>query len=163
MWASYQGHTRVVQYLLSRDVHVDAIDEHGITSLSWASGRNHMDIVTLLLDNGALTNLCDKNNTSPLIWASRNGKTTFEYIRYDMCFLYYWIGYTRVVDLLLRHNASVNIIGMKNMTALLVATKNGHGETALRLLENQTIDIKIQDKVIRFLSCYSNEIDIKRL
>jgi len=36
---------------------------------------------------------------------------------------------------------------MKNMTALLTATKGGHGETALRLLENRTIDIKIQDKV----------------
>jgi hypothetical protein len=36
---------------------------------------------------------------------------------------------------------------MKNMTALLAATKAGHGETALRLLENRTIDIKIHDKV----------------
>ena len=33
------------------------------------------------------------------------------------------------------------------MTALLAATKGGHGETALRLLEDQTIDIKVQDKV----------------
>ncbi len=33
------------------------------------------------------------------------------------------------------------------MTALLAATKGGHAETALRLLENRTIDIKIQDKV----------------
>lgn len=65
-------------------------------------------------------------------------------------FLYIYIcsGYTRVVDLLLRHNASVNNIGMKNMTALLAATKGGHAETALRLLENRTIDIKIQDKVL---------------
>jgi ankyrin repeat protein len=36
---------------------------------------------------------------------------------------------------------------MKTMTALLAATKGGHAETALRLLENRTIDIKIQDKV----------------
>ena len=36
---------------------------------------------------------------------------------------------------------------MKNMTALLAATKGGHRETALRLLENRTIDIKVQDKV----------------
>lgn len=63
-------------------------------------------------------------------------------------FLYICSGYTRVVDLLLRHNASVNNIGMKNMTALLAATKGGHAETALRLLENRTIDIKIQDKVL---------------
>jgi ankyrin repeat protein len=56
-------------------------------------------------------------------------------------------GYTKIVDLLLRHNATVNNIGMKNMTALLAATKDGHQETALRLLENRTIDIKVQDKV----------------
>ncbi len=36
---------------------------------------------------------------------------------------------------------------MKNMTALLAATKGGHTETALRLLENRAIDIKVQDKV----------------
>jgi ankyrin repeat protein len=60
-------------------------------------------------------------------------------------------GYTNVVSLLLQHNASVNNIGMKNMTALLAATKSGHAETALRLLENRAIDIKVQDKVEREL------------
>ncbi|CAF3900552.1 unnamed protein product [Rotaria sp. Silwood2] len=127
MWASYEGHTRVVEYLLSCDANVDAVDEHGISSLSWASGRNHVNIVELLLKAGASPNLCDKNDTTPLIWASRRG-------------------HTEIVDLLLRFNASVNNIGMKNMTALLAATKGGHGETALRLLQNQTIDIKVQDK-----------------
>ncbi|CAF4634600.1 unnamed protein product, partial [Rotaria magnacalcarata] len=52
---------------------VDAIDEHGISSLSWASGRNHVEIVELLLKAGASPNLCDKNDTTPLIWASRRG------------------------------------------------------------------------------------------
>ncbi|CAF0763759.1 unnamed protein product [Rotaria sordida] len=127
MWASYQGHIRIVEYLLNCGSNVNAQDEHGISSLSWASGRNHVEIVTLLLAAGALPNLYDKNNTSPLIWASRRD-------------------YTKIVDLLLKHNANVNNIGMKNMTALLAATKGGHAETALRLLENQTIDIKIQDK-----------------
>ncbi|CAF3558384.1 unnamed protein product [Rotaria socialis] len=127
MWASYEGHTRVVDYLLSCEANVDAIDEHGISSLSWASGRNHVEIVELLLKAGASPNLCDKNDTTPLIWASRRG-------------------HTQVVDLLLQYNATVNNIGMKNMTALLAATRGGHGETALCLLQNTSIDIKVQDK-----------------
>ena len=49
--------------------------------------------------------------------------------------------------MLLKNNASVNNIGMKNMTALLAAIKGGYAETALRLLESRNIDIKIQDKV----------------
>ena len=65
------------------------------------------------------------------------------------------LGHTKIVDLLLKHNASVNNIGMKNMTALLAATKGGHDETALRLLEDQTIDIKVQDKV-RWQECSSH-------
>jgi ankyrin repeat protein len=73
MWASYQGHTKIVEYLLNFGGNVDALDEHGISSLSWAAGRNHADIVTLLLTAGASPNLCDKNNTTPLIWASRRG------------------------------------------------------------------------------------------
>jgi ankyrin repeat protein len=74
MWASYQGHTRIVDYLLTCGANVNALNEHGISSLSWASGRNHVDIVTLLLVAGASPNICDKNNTTPLIWASRRGK-----------------------------------------------------------------------------------------
>ncbi len=62
-------------------------------------------------------------------------------------FQLFYLGHTQIVDLLLKHNANVNSIGMKNMTALLAATKSGHTETALRLLENRTIDIKVQDKV----------------
>jgi len=58
-----------------------------------------------------------------------------------------FLGHTEIVDLLLKHNASVNNIGMKNMTALVAATKEGHTDTALRLLENRAIDIKVQDKV----------------
>lgn len=73
MWASYQGHTRVVEYLLSCGVNTNAVDNHGISSLSWAAGRNHIDIVALLLAADASPNLCDKNNTTPLIWASRRG------------------------------------------------------------------------------------------
>jgi ankyrin repeat protein len=73
MWASYQGHARVVEYLLQCGANVDALDEHGLSSLSWAAGRNHLDIVRLLLTAGASPNLCDKNNTTPLIWASRRG------------------------------------------------------------------------------------------
>lgn len=73
MWASYEGHTKIVEYLLTCDANVDAVDEHGISSLSWASGRNHVEIVALLLKAGASPNLCDKNDTTPLIWASRRG------------------------------------------------------------------------------------------
>ncbi len=62
-----------MEYLLNCGANVDAIDEHGISSLSWASGRNHIDIVVLLLRANASPNLCDKNNTTALIWASRRG------------------------------------------------------------------------------------------
>ena len=81
MWASYQGHTTIVEYLLNFGCNVDAVDEHGISSLSWASGRNHIAIVMLLLTAGASPNLCDKNNTTPLIWASRRG--SYEQINKD--------------------------------------------------------------------------------
>ena len=74
MWATYQGHTRVVEHLLGCGAQVDAMDEHGITSLGWAAGRNHENIVQMLLAAGASPNLCDKNNTTPLIWASRSGE-----------------------------------------------------------------------------------------
>lgn len=63
----------MVEYLINCGANVNAVDEHGISSLSWASGRNHIEIVALLLRAGASVNLCDKNNTTSLIWASRRG------------------------------------------------------------------------------------------
>ena len=57
-------------------------------------------------------------------------------------------GNAEIVDMLIKFNANVNSIGMKNMTALLIAAKNGHAETCLQLLENRNIDIKVQDKVL---------------
>lgn len=78
MWAAYLGYTPIVKYLLSHGANVDAVDEHGISSLAWAAGRNHIEIVEALLEAGASPNLCDKNNTTPLIWASRRGRILFE-------------------------------------------------------------------------------------
>jgi len=67
--------------------------------------------------------------------------------------------------LLLKHHASVNNIGMKNMTALLAATKAGHKETIFRLLEHPNIDIKVQDKVCELIEVlfgkYSHVLIVK--
>lgn len=75
------------------------------------------------------------------------GKTKTKTESISKNFLFFVLGNAEIVDLLLKFNANVNSIGMKNMTALLIAAKNGHAETCLRLLENRTIDIKVQDKV----------------
>jgi len=104
-----------------------------------------VDIVALLLRARASVNLYDKNNTTPLIWASRQGMS--QLLNLHHCMTIIPLDNTEIVDLLLKHNASINNIGMKNMTALLAATKNRHADSALRLLENRAIDIQIQDKV----------------
>jgi len=54
---------------------------------------------------------------------------------------------------------------MKNMTALLAATKAGHKETIFRLLEHPNIDIKVQDKVCELIEVlfgkYSHVLIVK--
>jgi ankyrin repeat protein len=141
----YLGHKNIVEYLLSCGTNVDAVDEHAISSLSWISERNHIDIVASLLKAGASPILFDKSNRTPLIWTSR--RATYGQINIHNNRGIFLLGHTEIVDLLIKHNASVNNIGKKNMTALLAATKGRHIETAIRLLENCTIDIKVQDKV----------------
>ncbi len=72
--ASKNGHTEVVQFLLSRGANVNIQNAMGMTDLLWASVQGHTKIVQLLIGQPFVDlNIKNHNGSSPLFKASENG------------------------------------------------------------------------------------------
>lgn len=56
MWASWKGHLKIVEYLVSSGAEVDAVDYFGYTALMRASRNGHTSTVEYLIKQGAKVN-----------------------------------------------------------------------------------------------------------
>ncbi|MCC9656900.1 ankyrin repeat domain-containing protein [Rhodopirellula halodulae] len=113
--AAFDGHTPVVEWLLSKDVQVDHRDSFGRTALMYACTADNAETVKLLLDHGADVNLVDnEENFSPLMFAAAEGQL-------------------EVVELLLKAGADPTKADIDGETAIDFANSNGHAEVAKRL------------------------------
>ena len=53
LWASYVGHTEVVELLIEKGADINVLDNNGYTALMWASKKGHTEVVKLLKEAGA--------------------------------------------------------------------------------------------------------------
>jgi len=124
-WASYNGHTAVVELLLARrDIDVNKADSGGITPLNEASFNGHTTVVELLLARGDIdVNKANTNGWTPLLNTIQEG-------------------HTEVVELLLAHrDIDVNKATTKGSTPLYMASQEGHPEVVELLLARGDIDV----------------------
>jgi ankyrin repeat protein len=115
--AAEAGDWTAVKSLLARGADVHARDDCRWTALMRAAQDNNIDIVKMLLNHGASADVVDKGGYSTAMVAAGNG-------------------HTAMLDLLVQHGADLShqddTLGW---TALIWAAKEGHQETARRLLE----------------------------
>jgi ankyrin repeat protein len=70
--ASFMGHNKVVELLISKGANLEAKDEtNGATALSWAVAAGRKDVVETLLSNGAVIDAKDKKGETPLSVATK--------------------------------------------------------------------------------------------
>ncbi len=75
MYAAFNGHADVVEYLLGRGASIDAQAKNGFTPLIAASRNGSQKTVALLLKRGAKPNLLTQTNETAMDWALKNNNT----------------------------------------------------------------------------------------
>ena len=117
MWASFNGNTAVVEYLIERGAKVDTLDFNGRNALMYASSGPFAETVELLLSNGASVNVQGKlEGFTALMTAAAEGQL-------------------EVVRLLLQHGADPALKDEDSDTAESFALEKGHS-AVVELLRN---------------------------
>ncbi|MDR3055492.1 MAG: ankyrin repeat domain-containing protein [Zoogloeaceae bacterium] len=76
IYAAFNGHTEVVEYLLAQGANLNAVSESGMTALMAAARGGYTDLAKRLVTLGADINLKDSNGRTALDWATRTRNTT---------------------------------------------------------------------------------------
>ncbi|MCA7010493.1 ankyrin repeat domain-containing protein [Wolbachia endosymbiont of Tribolium confusum] len=69
---TWSGNLGIVEFLVSKDVSVNATDKYGCTLLHWAALKGHSDITKFLVDKGANVNAKDILGRIPMHFAIMN-------------------------------------------------------------------------------------------
>lgn len=75
IYASFNGHTAVVDYLLKKGAEVNATTDNGSTALLFAARFGHLEVVELLLQNNADPNLANERGATAIDWALKTENT----------------------------------------------------------------------------------------
>lgn len=75
IYAAYNGHAQIVDYLLKRGAQIDAITENGSSALFFAARFGHIEVVELLLKNKADPTITNENGDTALDWALKSENT----------------------------------------------------------------------------------------
>jgi len=123
--ASLNGHTDIVQLLLTSHANVNQQSTNGTTSLIEASANGHTGIVSLLFNNAADLNTQCVNGNTALIMAARGGHK-------DTCVF------------LLEKDADAELANVDGFQALQWAAFLGHAEVVLAIVRHFSLKIQSQ-------------------
>ena len=117
MWASFNGHTAVVEYLIEHKAKVNALDVNGRNALMYASSGPFAETVGLLINKGSSVNVQGKlEGFTALMTAAAEGQL-------------------EVVRVLLQHGADPALKDEDDDTAESFALEKGHS-AVVELLRN---------------------------
>ena len=126
IWASGNGYTDVVEYLIEKGANINQKMREDVTPLMWACVKKQIDIMELLIKKGADINVKDEGGDTPLMHASN-------------------YGYMNIVEMLVEKGANVNEVTNGKRTALMKAVMNEHYEIAEYLITNGA-DVNAKDR-----------------
>lgn len=143
LWiAVFRGHEPIVHLLLDKGANIETAEKNGRTILSTAAARGHQAIVRALLDRGAKVESTDQVGRTPLYWSLSRAPTS---------------GRTRIVEMLLEHDAGVNTRYTSwGLTPLMLAAERNHSD-AITLLLTSGADDRITGTCARSALMYAVE------
>uniref|UniRef100_UPI00358E791E ankyrin repeat and SAM domain-containing protein 3 n=1 Tax=Myxine glutinosa TaxID=7769 RepID=UPI00358E791E len=121
LYASYMGHTDVIDELLKCGAAVNARSPAGLGPLALAASCGNLNTATLLLKKGAEVDFVDYRGWTPLLLCCR-------------------LGHDRLTDLLIKHHANLNHREPVYLnTPLMIAARAGHERLVQQLLQQGAI------------------------
>ena len=75
IYAAFNGHAAVVDYLLKKGAEVNATTANGSTALLFAARFGHIEVVKLLLQNRADPNITNERGATAIDWALKTDNT----------------------------------------------------------------------------------------
>ena len=171
MYASQNGHSKVVQILLKGGADPNIQKKDGWAALMSASVNGHSKVVQILLKGGTDPNIQTKDGLVALMSASQNGHSEVVQIllkggadpniqkKHRMAALMSASvnGHSEVVQILLKGGADPNIQEEHGWAALMLASKNGHSEVVQILLKGgANPNIQTKDGWVALMSASQN-------
>lgn len=125
------GNINIVKYLLEAGAEVNAkqLAANGSSTLNMAAYYGSPEILEVLLNYDAEVDIRDNFANTPLMSAVSGYRSWFLALQRD-------VDYARVVELLIQHGASINVINSDGQTALHRAVDSGFLKGANILLVN---------------------------
>ena len=78
IYAAYNGHADIADYLLKHGAKVDAKTENGSTALFFAARFGHIEVIKLLLNNDSDPTIANENGDTAVDWAMKNENSNIE-------------------------------------------------------------------------------------
>lgn len=75
IYAAFNGHAAVVDYLLKKGAEINATTANGSTALLFAARFGHIEVVELLLQNKADPNIANERGATAIDWALKTDNT----------------------------------------------------------------------------------------
>ncbi|WP_353276286.1 ankyrin repeat domain-containing protein [Wolbachia endosymbiont (group B) of Villa cingulata] len=141
---TWSGNLDTVEFLVSKDVSVNATDKYGCTLLHWAALKGHSDIAKFLVDKGANVNAKDILGRTPMHFAVMNNHKDIQ-DEYGRGPIYNTAESNdkEIIELFLMKGASINEVDKNGETPLHLASWDGHLDVLQHLINNRAnIDAK---------------------
>ncbi|OHS96711.1 hypothetical protein TRFO_37124 [Tritrichomonas foetus] len=142
------GNIELVKFLVDNRADINLPNSHGVSPLHIVSQHPMPELITFLLDNGANPNAKDKDRETPLVLAARarlsvNVELLITEANIDEKNIHddtplhvaSSLGFSEIVDILIRNNAKVDIPNKDGNTPLHLAVISKHKECVSFLLD----------------------------
>lgn len=130
MFAAQRDHSTTLKILIESGAALESQNYNGQASMSIVVERGHKECVKILVEAGADVRLqnADDFGYTPLLWAAI-------------------FGYSKIIELLLDHGATIEVRDLKGRTALSIAALDGHIRCVDILLQRgAAVDVHDDDK-----------------